>query len=90
MARRRLLVSEARDAMERLKAEVMTENAGARRDRRPELAVKPPLPELPAKDGGDLTTREAGKIGGPIGGRMIQRLIELAKEELAGGQRPEP
>lgn len=90
MARRRLLVPEARDAMERLKAEVMMGSADASRDRQPELAAKQPLFTLPKGDGGDLTTSEAGKIGGPIGGRMIQRLIELAKEELAGGQRPEP
>jgi len=34
-------------------------------------------------DNGELTTRQAGKIGGAIGGSMIQRLISIAEQELA-------
>jgi len=34
-------------------------------------------------DNGNLTTRQAGKIGGQIGGSMVKRLIAIAEEELA-------
>ena len=33
-------------------------------------------------DNGDLTTREAGRIGGIIGGRMVKVLIRQAEEAL--------
>lgn len=38
------------------------------------------------QNNGDLTTRQAGKIGGAIGGSMIQRLISIAEQELAKEQ----
>jgi hypothetical protein len=38
---------------------------------------------------GDLTSRQAGAIGGHIGGRlggqMVRRMIQIAEEHLAGG-----
>jgi hypothetical protein len=38
-------------------------------------------------DNGDLTSREAGKLGGHIGGRlggqMVRRMIQLAEQQLA-------
>ncbi|WAH38526.1 alpha/beta-type small acid-soluble spore protein [Alicyclobacillus dauci] len=34
-------------------------------------------------DNGNLTTREAGKIGGHIGGPMVRKLVYLAREEMA-------
>lgn len=37
----------------------------------------------PNGDNGDLTTRQAGKIGGQIGGSMVKRLIQIAEQELA-------
>jgi small acid-soluble spore protein D (minor alpha/beta-type SASP) len=41
---------------------------------------------------GDLTAREAGRIGGHIGGRlggqMVRRMIRLAEEQMARGARP--
>lgn len=38
------------------------------------------------QDNGDMTTRQAGKIGGAIGGSMVQRLIQIAEQELAKEQ----
>ena len=40
-----------------------------------------PSPAHPS-DKGAWTTSEAGKVGGAVGGQMIQRLVEIAKEEL--------
>jgi small acid-soluble spore protein D (minor alpha/beta-type SASP) len=31
---------------------------------------------------GDLTSRENGQQGGPIGGQMVKRMIEMAKQQL--------
>lgn len=39
-------------------------------------------------DNGNLTTRQAGKIGGQIGGSMVQRLISIAEQELAKESNP--
>jgi len=31
---------------------------------------------------GKLTSEQAGKIGGPIGGQMVKELIKMAQEQL--------
>lgn len=69
MARRnrRLLVPEARAALDFMKNRVVHEKQ-----------VQTPQ----HRDGGDLTTREAGAIGGEIGGSMVQKLIEVAERAL--------
>ncbi|GMA52131.1 hypothetical protein GCM10025857_34880 [Alicyclobacillus contaminans] len=41
-----------------------------------------------AGDNGNLRARDAGKIGGVLGGSMIQRLIALAEQELANPSAP--
>src|ERR1700730_1302425 len=62
---RSLLVPESRAAMDALKKDVLRDNALQQASQSPE-----------AKDGGELTSRQAGKIGGPIGGSMVKRLVE--------------
>ncbi|CAM4499267.1 hypothetical protein HMSSN036_73710 [Paenibacillus macerans] len=44
---------------------------------------------VPLKEGdnGDLTSEEAGKIGGAIGGSMVREMIRLAKQKLSDSQR---
>lgn len=41
---------------------------------------------------GDMSAREAGRIGGHIGGRlggqMVRRMIQYAEEQMARGRRP--
>ncbi len=34
-------------------------------------------------DNGDMTTKNAGKIGGQIGGKMVKELVKMAQEQLA-------
>jgi len=46
-----------------------------------EIAAELGIP-LDQGDNGDLTTREAGKIGGKIGGAKVKKLIELAEEMM--------
>ena len=47
-----------------------------------EVAEKLGIP-LDQGDNGNLPTREAGKIGGTIGGAKVKKLIEMAEEQLA-------
>ena len=35
---------------------------------------------------GDLPSRVNGEQGGPIGGQMVKRMIEMAEKQLAGQQ----
>lgn len=61
-----LVVPSARQGLERLKQEVASEVG------------------VPLRQGynGELTTRQAGKIGG----NMVKRMIALAEQQLSGGQ----
>lgn len=92
--RNKLLVPEARDALERLKAEVIREqvalppqspsSAMTARPVAPTVADVASRLGIPYRPGAnaDLTTRQAGKIGGQIGGSMVKRLISLAEQNL--------
>ncbi|SFU93917.1 small, acid-soluble spore protein, alpha/beta type [Alicyclobacillus macrosporangiidus] len=98
MARRRLLVPEAREAMNRLKQQVIEQKrqegalvAGtttqawpARPDGKP--IRRPTHGGVPRRAGeadpGVATARQAGRLGGEIGGTMVQRLVRIAREEL--------
>lgn len=33
-------------------------------------------------DDGELTTRQAGKVGGAMGGPLVRKLIEIAQQQL--------
>ncbi|WP_210367379.1 alpha/beta-type small acid-soluble spore protein [Bacillus sp. REN3] len=80
MARRRkILVPEARDALDDLKARV----AGTLKaeDAKFETAREAGIP-LKKGYNGNLTTREAGRIGGKLGGSMVRELVKMAQENL--------
>jgi len=81
--RRRLLVPEARDALDRLKADVM--NTVSAEDAKFEAAKRQSVP-LTNGDNGELTARQAGKVGGPIGGQMVKKMIALAQMQLLNEQ----
>lgn len=42
--------------------------------------------ELKKGYNGDITAREAGRIGGRIGGNMVKVMIRMAEEAMANGQ----
>lgn len=42
--------------------------------------------ELKQGYNGDITAREAGRIGGRIGGKMVKVMVRMAEEALAQGQ----
>jgi hypothetical protein len=66
MTRRRVLVPEARAALAKMRDDVRAATGLPQTD----AAV----PEHP------LTTEQAGRRGGPVGGEMVRRLVELALE----------
>jgi small acid-soluble spore protein D (minor alpha/beta-type SASP) len=90
--RRKLLVPDSREAMETLKAQVIADKSTPQTPRSAasvsnqgsvaSVASRLGIPYQPS-DNGNMTTRQAGKIGGQIGGTMVQRLIQLAEQNLA-------
>lgn len=94
MARRRsnrLIVPEASQEMERFKGEVMRRNGYAVNMNEPqnvkyEVARTLGIP-LSKNGNGNLTTEQAGKIGGQIGGNMVKEMIRIAQEKLANEQK---
>ncbi len=90
MARRRSrrpVVPGAEPGLERLKAEVMRDLGYPVDPDRPdtvkyEVASTQGVDLKPGYNGG-LTTKAAGKVGGPIGGAMVREMIRIAEQKLA-------
>jgi small acid-soluble spore protein D (minor alpha/beta-type SASP) len=86
MSRRRPLVSEATDGLNRLKVSVMNKEGFKIPNNEPEQVKMEIAKEqgIVMNEGynGQLTSREAGKVGGPIGGKMVSELIKMAKNQL--------
>ncbi|MCS7461791.1 alpha/beta-type small acid-soluble spore protein [Paenibacillus doosanensis] len=95
MARRnrnRLVVPNASAGMEQFKGEVMRRQGYEVNMNRPddvkyEVARSLGIP-LEAQGGnGQLSTEQAGKIGGQIGGSMVKEMIRMAQQKLAEQQK---
>lgn len=89
-SRRQPIVQGAGGALEQFKAEVMRREGYAVDPNRPndvkyEVARTLGVPLQPG-DNGQLTTEEAGQVGGQIGGTMVREMIRLAQERLAQQQ----
>jgi small acid-soluble spore protein D (minor alpha/beta-type SASP) len=81
MARRnKILVPEARNGLDALKAKVV-------QAQNPENAKFEAAQEVgvPLNKGynGQLTSQEAGKVGGRLGGSMVRELVKMAQENMA-------
>ncbi|BAQ10620.1 small acid soluble protein [Bacillus sp. OxB-1] len=81
----RILVPEARPALNQLKQDVVQEKGyqvddpdGAKFEIAKELGIP-----LTRGYNGKLTAEQAGKIGGLIGGNMVKEMIKLAQQQLA-------
>ena len=86
MARRnrnKILVSEARKGLDELKAKV----AGTKtpEEAKFEAAQEVGVP-LTKGYNGSLTSEQAGKVGGRLGGSMVKELVKMAQESLAKKQ----
>ena len=84
MARRnKILVPEARNGLDALKARVVQSES-------PEDAKFEAAEEVgvPLKKGynGQLTSEQAGRVGGRLGGSMVRELVKMAQENLSKRQ----
>ncbi|MBA2175702.1 alpha/beta-type small acid-soluble spore protein [Halobacillus locisalis] len=77
--RNKILVPEAREGLDQLKAEIAKTKLAA--DAKYEMAREKGVP-LQKGYNGDLTTRQAGKIGGSLGGQMVKELVLRAQTDL--------
>jgi small acid-soluble spore protein D (minor alpha/beta-type SASP) len=90
--RNRLLVPEAREALDAIMQSTANHKAanGTNRNQQTEVVGKVAqslgIPYSQNGDNGNLTTRQAGRIGGQIGGSMVQKLVAIAEEALAREQ----
>lgn len=88
MARRnrnRLLHPEARNEMNTFKMQVMQRegyNSTSADNVKYEVAKQIGVP-LSRGDNGHLSTEQAGKVGGKIGGAMVRDLIKMAQQQLS-------
>ena len=88
MARKnKILVPAARKSLDQFKNRVMESqgyglNSSPGEDVKYEIADELGIP-LNKEYNGNLTSKQAGTIGGPIGGNMVKEMIKLAQEQLA-------
>ncbi|MEK4229729.1 alpha/beta-type small acid-soluble spore protein [Solibacillus sp. FSL H8-0538] len=82
-SRNKILVPEARQALNALKVEII----GTNKPEDAKFEVAKGL-GIPLEDGynGQLTSFHAGKIGGKIGGSMVKELVKIAQENMKNGQ----
>ncbi|WP_313891332.1 alpha/beta-type small acid-soluble spore protein [Psychrobacillus sp.] len=84
--RNKILVPSAREELDKLKTRVM-KDMGYDVDNKKPGNVKYEIAnelDIPLKKGynGQLTSEQAGKIGGPIGGNMVKELVRMAQEQM--------
>lgn len=80
MARRnKILVPEARRGLDELKAKVA--HAKSPEDAKFETAEEVGVP-LNKGYNGQLTSEQAGKVGGRLGGSMVRELVKMAQENM--------
>ncbi|VXC55621.1 Alpha/beta hydrolase [Bacillus sp. 349Y] len=79
MSKRKLLVPGSRDALNEMKARIS--GAGHPSEAKFEAAREVGVP-LQKGYNGHLSSAENGKVGGQLGGRMVQELIKMAKENM--------
>lgn len=82
----KILVPEARAELDQLKAWVMKEKGYPVNPAKPDNVKYEVAKEqgIPLKEGynGQLTSEQAGKVGGPIGGNMVKEMIKMAQEKM--------
>ena len=83
---RRILVPEARENLDLLKARVMKAKGYDVNMTDPnavkyEVANEQGIP-LKERYNGQLTSEHAGKVGGPIGGNMVKEMVKMAQQNI--------
>ncbi|WP_427138514.1 small, acid-soluble spore protein, alpha/beta type [Psychrobacillus psychrodurans] len=82
----KILVPSARKELDKLKVRVMKEQGYEVKSNNPddvkyEIADELSIPLNNAYNG-KLTSEQAGKIGGPIGGSMVKEMVRMAQEQM--------
>ena len=82
----KVLVPSAREELDKLKVRVMKEQGYEVKSNNPddvkyEIADELSIP-LNKEYNGKLTSEQAGRIGGPIGGSMVKEMIRMAQEQI--------
>ena len=82
----KILVPEAREALDKLKVDVMKQHgynvdANNPDDVKFEIADELGIP-LTKGYNAKITAENAGKIGGPIGGNMVKEMVRMAQEQM--------
>lgn len=82
----KILVPEARENLDLLKGRVMKAkgynvNMTDPNTVKYEIANEQGIP-LQKGNNGQLTSEQAGKIGGPIGGNMVKEMVKMAQEKM--------
>nr|WP_090893003.1 alpha/beta-type small acid-soluble spore protein [Evansella caseinilytica] len=74
-----ILVPEAREGLDRLKAKVMntTDPNAAKYEAAQEQGI-----HFNKGYNGDIKAKDAGKVGGSIGGSMVRELVKMAEQQL--------
>ncbi|UOQ92227.1 alpha/beta-type small acid-soluble spore protein [Halobacillus shinanisalinarum] len=86
MVRNKILVPQARKDLDLLKARVMKgkgydTNMTNPDDVKYEVAKEQGIP-LKKGYNGQITSEQAGKVGGPIGGNMVKEMVKMAQEKM--------
>lgn len=84
---RRILIPEARPALNQFRANVMARDGYLVNPIQPDDVKYEVARDLgvPLEQGynGELKTKEAGKVGGQIGGKMVKELIRMAELQMS-------
>lgn len=85
--KRRPLIPQARESLDQLKAEIMSKQ-GYKTDKNKPDQVKFEVADelgIPLNDeyNGSLTSKQAGQVGGTIGGSMVKEMVKMAQQSLS-------
>ncbi|AOV07086.1 alpha/beta-type small acid-soluble spore protein [Sporosarcina ureilytica] len=89
----KILVPEAREGLNKLKADVMKKQGYRVPKDNPdnvkfEIADELGIP-LSKGNNGQITAENAGKIGGSIGGSMVKEMVRMAQQQMLNNQSKE-
>ncbi len=81
--RNKILVPEAREGLDQLKAKIANTNDPQKA--KYEVAAEQHV-SLEQGYNGNIKAKDAGKIGGHIGGNMVQELVKMGQQQLQQNQ----
>ncbi|OAS17136.1 alpha/beta-type small acid-soluble spore protein [Paenibacillus oryzisoli] len=92
--RNRAMVPGSEQGLALLKAHVMQNQGYDVNPQQPDLVKYEVARTLgvPLQQGynGHLSSEDAGRVGGPIGGAMVKELVRMAQQQLANKRPPQP